>query len=50
MVRIATSSLLSREEMENLIRDIKEKDDTYIKWEEEIFDLYQPPDETNQTK
>lgn len=49
MVRIATSSLLSREEMENLISDIKEKDNTYIKWEEEIFDLYKPPDEIKQT-
>jgi predicted nucleic acid-binding protein len=50
LVRIAASSLLSREEMENLIRDIKEKDNTYIKWEEEIFDLYQPTNETKQTK
>ena len=50
MVRIATSSLLSSEEMENLIRDIKEKDNTDIKREEEIFDLYQSTNETKQTK
>ncbi len=43
LVRIATLSLLSGEEMENFIKDIEEKDSTYIKWKEELFDLYQPP-------
>jgi len=40
LIRVATSSLLSKEEMENLIRNIEEKDNTYIKWKDEIFDLY----------
>lgn len=43
LVRIATLSLLSGEEMGNFIKDIEEKDSTYIKWKEELFDLYQPP-------
>jgi hypothetical protein len=42
LVRIATLSLLTGEEMENFIKDIEEKDNTYIKWKEEVFDLYQP--------
>lgn len=42
LVRIATSSLLSMEEIENFMRDIEEKDNTYIKWKEEVFNLYQP--------
>ena len=40
LIRIAKLKLVAREEMENLMTDMEKKDNTYIKWKDEILNLY----------
>lgn len=40
LIRIAKLNLVAREEMENLMADMEKKDNTYIKWKDEILNLY----------